>query len=178
MEDLKYLQTLTEEDLKKQYFVVLLKPKMLNFFIKQIFKDDIKLNNLVYCDLNIFKNSLLLTLQDIKLLAHYYKNTYFLIDLKKLLYMHNEQGLRKTIKSLVLKDLIVHNKTQEEKEFRVGSLVILKLDNKTYVIESIDLKKKEVIINSNINRSEDNDNPHEKGISLKVKLEHIENAKS
>lgn len=159
------------EKIKDQkYYVVPIKPGLALSFFKVLLKDELPLPEPVFVDYALFKYKILLTRPTLDLLLQTYTNTYFSQDIKKYLYINGKDSLKDLCKEISLIDYFEYETKKQHREFKINDVVILTLDNRYYVIESLNLKKNEAIINSKIAK---NSSSEDGNTIIKVKLDHL-----
>lgn len=157
-----------------EYYLIPVKPTLFVSFLRRLCKDNILLKDPLFVDDAIFKNKICATSNCVDQILNIYGVNYFVRDLKKEKYLNGPDYLRNLYNIFDLNQYLENLSKKEKKDFFVGEVVMLTLDNKYYVIESLDLKKNEAVINSKTS----NLNVENKGSSvsmvLKVKINYLQ----
>lgn len=161
---------------EKSYYLINVKPNLYLSFLKVLIADNIELQSPVIIDQTLFKNSIAVCKETLTQLLKIYNSRYFLRDLKKELLVNGPDYLDTICKKVELTQYLEEQVQKEEKEFKIGDIVLLTLDNKYYVIENLNLKKNEAIINSKTSTSDLSSPKNINSTILKVKLNLIKHA--
>lgn len=156
----------------QKYYAVDITRTLYMPFLKSLFTNNVLVQDPLFIDQNIFPYKVLVTVRTLKQLLKTFSPLFFRKNLKKALYLMGQNNIDTICTPLNLNCYLDYELKKVKEDFKVGEIVLLTLDNKYYVIESLNAKKNEAVINSKTNTG----SYSKTQTILKVKLNHIKHA--